>query len=914
MAAMGKSFSIIDWQSDPRVDLVLLRFERERVGKAVGPLSVSALSDQEPAVCFRAEELTCSRRRSEQGVLEGDRVIDANLLARTVWPTEESHKLEALAAKLGLDTDWPDAAARVRTAASVFAALLKGLAELPIPVLAEMSRLLKSTGNPLFDLVEAASKRALRKGFGARQRRIEDLFSGPGAFTQWSRRTPPRAKPALLDVEATCSRFSPEGIIARNFAVYEHRPEQLRMVREVCEAFNDSLMLLVEAGTGTGKSLAYLVPAIIWAVKNNEPVVVSTNTKNLQMQLMRKDLPFLEKALGGSFKYAPIKGRANYLCIRKLLMLLRGADQELTDEDRLELLPILSWLPKAVTGDVAENSGFRPGMASGLWGLISTRIDECVGPRCRWWRQCFVRKARAIAAQSDIIVANHATVFWEVEDQNVALPPYRCIVFDEAHNLEDVATSCFGIEVTPWQVPRILNRLFRGPRHGAGLGLFANLRFQLSRVSRAASSDAATRMSQMIADCVGTLPAIRSAGDSLFGAAENVFRSTRWSGGRIRYDADHRPEEWGSVTEAIATLVEALEKFAESLDTLRKLSATMTEGKENEEPFRSQAEVAADIGVQATLLRAIIESLNTVSRAEDERYVYWLGQEPKRGATSLCAAPIDIGDMMDEKFYSRVRTAVFTSATLTADRRFDFMRDRLGMRGPPAERLREVDLGTSFDFPRQVLLAVPLFLPEPRAAGASFVRSFCELAVNTLKATRGRGLVLFTSHAMLREAYTRIEPALARARIRVFCQNVDGERSRLMSLFAKDTSSVLLGTQSFWEGMDVPGESLSCLILAKLPFRPHTDPIVSARCEYIERDGGNPFSDYMVPDAVIRLKQGFGRLIRTRHDRGVVLICDPRMMTKSYGRAFRDSLPAPARGFSKHEELVASLQGFLGAR
>ena len=922
---MARVFSVVEWRTDPQTDLALVRVEGGRVGEVVHPVGRAMLLNEETLVCFRVDELADGRKGGRRARLEGDRIIDANLLARIVLPTEESHGLPALAAKFGLEANWPepsavgfgpqaDAGARARAAAQVWLALLKALTRQPIPILAEMSRLLKPTGNPLFALVETACNWAIRKGFGTRERRIEDLIAEMDASAMWAKRPSPRRDPAPLDVDVTCAHFSPEGNMARSFPTYEYRPEQLRMVREVCEAFNEALVLLVEAGTGTGKSLAYLVPAIAWAVKNDEPVIVSTNTKNLQMQLFRKDLPFLEKALGGAFRYALIKGRANYLCVRKLLMVLRSAEQELNDADRVALLPILTWLPKTRTGDIAENSGFSPGMASALWGMISTRPDECLGPRCRWARRCFVRKARAIAAQSDIIVANHATVFWEVEDQNVALPPYRCIIFDEAHNLEDVATRCFETVAAPWHVPRVLNRLFRARRDGTGQGLLANLRFQLSRASRGTASATAKRLSEMIGDCIGRFPTIRRASDSLFDSVEILFQIARLPGDKIRYDADHRPEGWPTVAHAVGELVEALGRLADALDALCKLADPAANGQAKQEPSRSLTDVAAETGLQAVQLRTIVQALNTLLRADDEKYVYWAERDPRRGESSLCAAPIDIGDLMEQKVYSRVWTAVFTSATLTADRAFDFMRGRLGMWGPVSERLREADLGSSFDFPRQVFLAAPLFLPEPRSFGPRFVGAFCELAVSVLKATRGRGLVLFTSHAMLREADRYIRPDLAAEGIRVFCQGVDGERSRLMSLFAKQTSSVLLGTQSFWEGMDVPGESLSCLILAKLPFRPHTDPLVSARCEHIRRGGGNPFGDYMVPDAVIRLKQGFGRLIRTRQDRGVVIVCDPRVMTKGYGRAFRDSLPAQMRGFPKHEDLLASVRRFLGKK
>ena len=895
-------FSIIDWQTDPHADLAMVRIHGDRVSKGAHPVGPADLHREEVVACFRCEEL--------RPIAKLDNLLDATLLARIVLPTADRHDLPSLAAHFSIAAEWADATARASAAAQVWQALMKKLIEQPLSVLDEMVRLLKPTRNPLYDLIEAAAKQALRKGFGKGKRGLTDLLPEGQPWAAHAKRPPPKEPPALLDVQTLCDAFGSDGVLAERFTEYEHRPEQIRMVREVCEAFNDALILMVEAGTGTGKSLAYLVPAVLWAVKNEDPVVVSTNTKNLQSQLFRSDLPFLEKALGGAFRYALIKGRANYLCVRKLLRVLNAAEQELSVQERFEILPILTWLAVTDTGDVAENSGFKPGMESDLWARLSTRPDECMGPRCRWARRCFVRRARAQALQADIVVANHATVFSEAGLQNMVLPPYRCVIFDEAHNVENVVTDCFAVTVAPWQIPRVLNRLFRGRRDGAGRGLFSSLRFQMSRA--AGLPEKRTRaISELIEQSITLFPEIRQASESLFDTVAMLFAGARPGGDRIRYGAERRPHNWPPVAHAVTELAGHLVGLAERLEQIHKQVISGSKGKEKTEPYATFLELAADIGSQALRLRGIHQSLETVLNAKDPAYVYWAQAGARQNDRALCAAPLDIGGLMEEAVYSRARTVVFTSATLASEGRFDFMLDRLGLHGTAAGRLRAVDLGSSFDFSRQVLLAVPTFLPEPRAKGIDFVKPFCDLAVDMLRATSGRGLVLFTSHAMLRASQGIIKSALAEDGIRVLAQGVDGERTRLAALFAKDTSSVLLGTQSFWEGMDVPGESLSCLILAKLPFRPHTDPIVSARCDLLKSQDRNAFTDYMIPDAVLRLKQGFGRLIRTHKDCGVVVVCDSRMVTKAYGRAFRASLPTRTRVFRNSESLLSAAGGFL---
>jgi Rad3-related DNA helicase len=903
-------FSVIEWDDSPETDPVLVRAADEGRREVARPAPLDALAPGETLVCFKSDDPSAEDSATLQTLFALGRVLDGALLARVVLPKEESHDLPALAAHYGLKAGGPDATARALAAADVFARLVADLKKQPLAALDEMRRLLAPTQHPLRPLIAEAAKLALKSGFGARAKTLKDLVpADPGA--RWITREPPKEPPAPLDVERVCGAFSPQGALAQGFAAYEHRPEQLRMVREVCDAFNEGLVLMVEAGTGTGKSLAYLAPAILWARENRDPVVISTNTKNLQSQLFEKDLPFLEKAMGGNIRYALIKGRANYLCVRKLLMVLGAAERELSDGERVAILPVISWLAATETGDVAEASGLKGGMESELWPRISTQRDECLGPRCRFARNCFVRRARARALQSDVVVANHATVFWEAGDAAVALPPFRCIVFDEAHNLENAATDAATIRVAPWQLSRVLNRLFRAQRDGAGRGLFANLQHQLSLAAMELPAGLAGRLAEAIRLSIETFPEARRAAESLFGGLALLLDASGQRLDRLRYGADRRPDDWPQLARSAEAFIEVVEPLAKALEGLAKPCAEVADPEAGREPFATLREIAVEIAAQALLLREMLEHLNKVLKAGDEDAVYWIEREQGRAGASFNAAPLDIAPLMEKTIFSRVRTAVFTSATLTVAGNFDFMRDRLGMRGAVSTRLRTADLGTSFDFERQALLAVPTFLPEPRTDGPDFVQPFSALAAGILTATRGRGLVLFTSHAMLREAYPAIKSALARSGIRVMAQGVDGERSMLVTRFSRETSSVLLGTQSFWEGVDVPGEALSCLIVAKLPFRVHTDPLVSARCEALKRKGRNDFTEYMVPDAVIRLKQGFGRLIRTRTDRGVVIVCDPRVVTKAYGKTFRDSLPARTRVFKNQAQLVGAVREFL---
>ena len=452
------SLSVIEWSDSSQADAQRVGVEAGRVGAPQSVASPGACRGEPMPVCFRPDELTGDWREFWDDLDAEGKALDARLLARVVFPTLDRYDLPALASHLELTLPRDDAAARAATAGEALRKTLAALQAIPLGALTEMERILKPMDHPLGRLVSQAASEAVRRGFGAKNRSLTDLL--PAGLQAGARRRPEPRNPSLpLDDEAICGLFGQDGLLARNHKSYEHRPEQIRMVREVCHAFNDGLVLMVEAGTGTGKSMAYLAPAATWAMRNDDPVVVSTNTKNLQSQLMTNDLPLLTSSLGKGLRYALIKGRSNYLCLRKFLMTLRDADRELSDRDRLQILPLIAWLAGTKSGDVAACGGFEPGMASDLWRRVSTRPEECAGNQCRWFRRCFVRRARAVAAQSDIIIANHAAVFSDCAAPNPVLPEHRGIIFDEAHNIEDVITNCLQIEVRPGQAGRILGRL-----------------------------------------------------------------------------------------------------------------------------------------------------------------------------------------------------------------------------------------------------------------------------------------------------------------------------------------------------------------------------------------------------------------------------------------------------------------------
>jgi len=838
-----------------------------------------------------------------------EQLLDLNLLARTTFPTMPSHDAASLAQAFQMPgADQAAPIDRAALAGRLWLKTLLALEDLPWVVLTQMVRLLDGTDHPLLPMILAAETKAVARGFGSKGRAYADLVQD---FSADMRRkpAPPNERPEPLNVNALADFFRQGGKLMKALPGYEERPEQAQMVEAVCQALNGDNILLVEAGTGVGKSLAYLVPAILWARQNQDKVVISTNTKNLQEQLCSKDLPLLERALDVKFNAAIIKGRANYLCPRKFLYELREAQRELTAAERAAILPLVVWFPETATGDMAEASGFQGPLSSDLTPRFTTRADECVGMACRQARNCFVRAARGRAMAADIIIANHSVVFSEMGLDSPVLPPHARIVFDEAHNVERVATEHFARRVSQGRLYRSLNRFHASRRDGTGRGLLSSLRFQLSRSRQSIGGATADLLDGHIEPCINAMAEV-SRRVQTFDAAVSLLVPPG-AGGRVRYHPSALPSSWPEAVEAASDLAKSLGPL---LERVKAISAgVQTLGAGMEETPSLLTEMAAAAGG----LREFADDLNFCIEASDPGYVFWAeAAENARGQNALCAAPLEIGPLMSEGVYSVKRTAVFCSATLTVNGQFDFVRDRLGLgsstdeEAGAADRVRCLGLGASFDYRRQSLLGVMSFLPPP-TEGESFTAAFCQAAIATLRATRGRGLVLFTSHRMLRDAYPVVKQALEPEGIRVLAQEIDGDRAMLARVFQEDVSSVLLGAQSFWEGVDVPGESLSCLILARLPFQVFTDPVVEARCEAIEARGGNAFFGYSVPSAVIRLKQGFGRLIRNRSDRGVVLIGDSRVLAKSYGRQFLNSLPAPARSFRDLDQMTQAVAAFF---
>ena len=809
------------------------------------------------------------------GVLAFQRAIDTYELAAVLLPSASRYGLAALGQQLGIPLPATHRALDdARVTQACYRRLFELATELPQDVIARILKLANRLDWSATAVFEEAIQAAEESGSPGKPVLRQAGSERPPPLPRTERSVQSRSEePKAVDPEEVAALLDYGGSFARQLDLYEHRAEQVAMARAVARAFSNGQHLMVEAGTGVGKSLAYLVPAAMFAARNHTRVVISTNTINLQDQLIKKDIPDLQRALSLDVDAAVMKGRANYLCLRRLESFLTHGPA--TVEELRVLAKILVWRLQNTSGDRNELNLAGPAERD-VWSHLSAQDDGCTTEACigRMQGACPFFQARQTAQPAHLLVVNHSLLLSDVAAGGRVLPEYDYLIVDEAHHLEAATTNALAMRLTQFDFERRLKDVggssagALGRLLGETKGALRPSDFAMLQQRVRAATDKAFRLEQLGREFFTTLLVFvngerQEQPVSNYSWQLRVTEATRTSPGWEEIEA-----QWQPAGEALSGLLGTIG------DLYKEAASLYSDGLDSVEDV---------LGALSTLVRELteVERLATgLVSTPATGLVYWIDVNPRGERLSLNCAPLRVGPLVEQYLWHEKASVILTSATLAAHGEFQYIRNTLS-----ADEADELTLGSPFDYESSTLLYVVNDIPEPSAAGyqPALDRAIAALA----QSTGGRMLVLFTSYAALKRTSQAISGPLARHDILVFEQGEGASPNSLLESFRSTEKAVLLGTRAFWEGVDVPGEALSVLALPRLPFDVPTDPLIAARSELYD----DAFSEYYLPEAILRFRQGFGRLIRTASDRGVVAVLDRRVLTKPYGRLFLESLP-----------------------
>jgi len=678
--------------------------------------------------------------------------------------------------------------------------------------------------------------------------------------------------------------FSKDGILAKEIKGFEYRQEQEEMAQYIQEAINEDKKIIVEAGTGTGKTLAYLIPAIKWAVANKKKVIIATNTINLQEQLLLKDIPLAKSIIKDEFSYVLVKGRNNYVCKRLFNELALGKNIDIgtfSIEAREQIEYILKWGNKTKTGDKAELP-FE--VYPDVWELVQSTTELCLGKKCPYRKECFYMKTRMEKMEADILISNHHVFFADLnvraetdfDSEYLILPRYDMIIFDEAHNIESVARSYFSVEVSKISFTRLLNRIYQRKNKRK------KEKSALIRVEDTVDEKNLEDSEQYIY-LLNTLKEeisiLQNIGDEYFDEIRKIYETNTEA--PIKKSLNNFEM---TKSRFLENLREKKDIFQSKLIDFSNLMMSFNNVIDEEKDKNPEV---INFNNHLKMFKAYIDSFKFINSFEDDNYIYWLDINSKRTNVVLTATPLNIAQKLSTVLFDNLDRLVFASATIVVNGSFDYFKKSLGL---DEEDCIEAIIKSPFDYNEQMSVYIPSDIQDSENINA-FVSDASRFILNILLKTNGKAFILFTSYTMLNQIYYSISKKLKDKGFEVFLHG-DKPRSQLIKEFKEAENPILFGTTSFWEGVDVQGENLSNVIITKLPFLVPTDPVVSAISKKIEENGGNSFTDFQLPEATIKFKQGVGRLIRKKTDSGNIFILDNRILKKRYGSLFINALPS----------------------
>ncbi|TCS84165.1 ATP-dependent DNA helicase DinG [Tepidibacillus fermentans] len=803
-------------------------------------------------------------------------VVDTLDLARILLPMVQSYKLGEMTQELKIKHENPHRAVDDALAtAQLFLQLVEQLKKMPLIYLQRLYEITKNLDDDLAFFIDHF---------------VEDRIIHPIEEDQFFVYQQ-MALQKIMDEDDSSSNehigdlefeemFSVQGFLSERFPNFEIRPSQKEMSLDVMEAFIEQKHLMIEAGTGTGKSLAYLIPSIFWAKEHNEKVVVSTHTINLQEQLYQRDIPVLKEILPFDFHATVLKGRNHYLCLRKFEQQILQSSSERNKEEMIYLAQLLTWVALTKTGDV-EELNLSPNHKN-LWNEVKSDAETCLNRNCPWFRVCFYHRAKQKAQTADLILTNHSLLLTDLQSENRILPNYKKLVIDEAHHFEDVASKHLGYELTQYGINQYFQRLYKDAKHGLLIQI-------MNECYRSQDPDQFAVANQIQNQLLPILIEIEQNFQEYFNqigkfvdhlvVKQETGRKTLRITERIK-----SKKEWKIICEIYRNLYIQLTEMDNLIEeTLRKLKDLQLE-----ENF------IADLKGIHKELKELNHILSEWNEAQDLKMVFWVETESrgKKFVSYLYASPIDVGPFIKEFLFDQKDSIILTSATLSVNGSFQYSSEKFGF-DPTDHNLRKKTLSSPFDYRKQAIISIPNDFPNIQEVDEpEFVQYLIKNIRELVLQLNGKTLILFTSYQMLNQVYEELKKLLEPVGIKVLGHGIDSSsRTKLVKQFQSQTPTVLLGTSSFWEGVDIPGESLSALVIVRLPFTPPNHPIYEAKTEKLKVAKRNPFMEMAVPQAVIRFKQGFGRLIRTQKDRGVVIVFDRRIIESKYGKYFLQSLP-----------------------
>ena len=680
--------------------------------------------------------------------------------------------------------------------------------------------------------------------------------------------------------------FKEDGLLHANLKKFEYREEQYLFAKKSLEALNNQKFLISEAGTGVGKSYAYLIPAIITSIVQDEKVIISTNTKNLQEQIFYKDIPVLHDLFKESFQSVILKGRSNYLCKKRYESICQDPLLYLEKKEIDKFLPLVVWAEKTRTGDIEENSGFKRAYSMEVWKKTASETGFCLGKKCPHYKECFLQTIRKAVFNSNIIIINHSLLFSDLVTDNAVLKEYNYLIIDEAHNIEAAATKYMATEYNLFNLRGLCSRV----------SSFDGKRGAVSRLSKAIVGTSAIDKGK-ISILEDLSRKLKEKSYSLFTLGKEIFDDI---GSRLyKKDAANshqkivkkRYKDSYFLFKGLRTKKSSFKKYNEELISFLKSAKTVLTALKSDS-FSYQDEIVKEFNSLYETAVNLYDSFNFFENSKRENYVFWyeINKNEKGLQLNLNAAPLNISSILQKSLYGKLKTAILTSATLTIEGRFRYMKKKLGLSEIDESRLETLKLGSPFDLKNQLKIIVPSYFATPKQA-AIFENDLKKLTTLLCTEFDTGTLALFTSYKMMNDVRSYIKDDFQEMNKLLLVQGKDGSRTDIMNQFKNVRNSFLFGTNSFWEGVDIPGEALEALLIVKLPFAVPTEPVIEARIEQIEASGKNSFMFYSVPEAILKFKQGIGRVVRSHNDKGIIYILDSRVVNTMWGEAFMNSLP-----------------------